>query len=45
MINLEFRDADGNQLGMAYDVHPRSQDEPVAVPEGTATVIVWLGTT
>lgn len=44
MINLEFMLPDGDGL-MAYDVHPRSQDEPIPIPAGAVGVTVWLGTT
>jgi hypothetical protein len=43
MINLEFVLVDGSTV-MAYDVHPRSQPDGIPVPEGTARVIIWLGT-
>lgn len=43
MINLQFTLADGTTV-MAYDVHPRSQDEPVEIPDGAVAVTVWLGT-
>lgn len=42
MINLEFRLADGENV-MAYDVHPRSQNDPIAIPPGAVAVVVWLG--
>jgi hypothetical protein len=44
VINLEFMLPDGDGL-MAYDVHPRSQDEPIPIPAGAVSVTVWLGTT
>ena len=44
MINLEFMLPDGDHL-MAYDVHPGSQDEPIPIPAGAVSVVVWLGTT
>lgn len=45
MINLVFADADGQQVGVEYEVHPRSQEAPVPIPAGAATVAVYLGTT
>ncbi len=44
MINLEFRDCDGRRIVIEYDVHPRSQDEPIPVPPGAESVVLWLGT-
>jgi hypothetical protein len=43
MINLEINLADGGSV-MLYDVHPVSQEEPVVLPEGAVSVVVWLGT-
>jgi hypothetical protein len=43
MINLEFHFPNGDSV-MAYDVHPRSQSEPIPFPAGAISVTVWLGT-
>jgi hypothetical protein len=43
MLNLQFLFPDGDSV-MAYDVHPRSQDEPVPLPAGAIGVVLWLGT-
>lgn len=44
MINLEFLDDHGDRIGMEYDVHPRSQQEEVPIPDGAVAVRIWLGT-
>jgi len=44
ILNLEFKDADGQRISMAYDVHPRSQAEAIPIPEGAVSVVLWLGT-
>jgi hypothetical protein len=43
MINLQFFLYSGESV-MVYDVHPGSQNRPIAIPKGAATVKVWLGT-
>jgi hypothetical protein len=43
MINLQFVFPDGDSV-MAYDVHPASQDQPIRLPAGAVSVVVWLGT-
>jgi hypothetical protein len=44
VINLEFLDADGKRVSIVYDVHPRSQEQAIPLPEGAMAVVVWLGT-
>lgn len=43
MINIEFLDAEGQRVAMAYDVHPLSQEIPLVIPPGAVRLVVWLG--
>lgn len=43
MINLQFLREDGTEAGIEYDVHPRSQETSIPIPDGTVSVIVWIG--
>lgn len=43
MINVMFIFPDGHQE-MEYDVHPKSQDEPIPLPLGAISFVVYLGT-
>lgn len=42
MINLQIWLTNGEHV-MLYDVHPRSQDEPIPLPADAVSVVVWLG--